>query len=163
MKWRDIKGFEDSYEVSDTGLVRSKKRIVSFYSPKRGRHGEKHLKAVTLKPGFSRGHAHVGLKKNGKSYDFYVHRLVVSAFLPNPKKYKEVDHINRNRSDNRLENLRWCSSQHNHWNRGKSNNTTSKYIGVSYSKKYKKWRAYIRTEGRFLNLGSHEKEDDAGR
>ena len=43
----------------------------------------------------------------------FVHRLVAETFLPNPHNLREVNHINRNRSDNRIENLEWCDKWHN--------------------------------------------------
>ena len=60
---------------------------------------------------------------NGKPY--YKHRIVASQFIENPNNFTDVDHINHNRTDNRLDNLRWCSHSDNIFNR-------SSYKGVQY-------------------------------
>lgn len=86
-----IKGFEN-YLVSDTGRV---------YSLKRGRY----LKAIKNRDGYLR----VGLCKNGKIKFSLIHRLVAEAFIVNPENKPTVDHINRIKTDNRVENLRWAS------------------------------------------------------
>lgn len=86
-----VKGFEN-YLVTDTGRV---------YSLKRGRY----LKARKNRDGYLR----VKLCKNCKPYNKSVHRLVAEAFIENPENKPTVDHINRKKADNIVENLRWAS------------------------------------------------------
>lgn len=60
-----------------------------------------------------KGYVQCMVRKNGKSYNKFVHRLVANAFLPQPKEGQIIDHINGIRNDNRIENLRWCSVNEN--------------------------------------------------
>ena len=68
-----------------------------------------------LKPAISKfGYARVALYKgNGEVHTIMVHRLVASAFLENPDNLPQVNHINEDRLDNRLENLEWCTASYN--------------------------------------------------
>jgi hypothetical protein len=74
---------------------------------------------VTLKTGKLRkcsdhkGYKQCMLRKDGKAYNRFVHRLVASAFLHAPQECQVIDHINGIRDDNRVENLRWCSQDEN--------------------------------------------------
>lgn len=88
--WKPIEGF-DNYEVSDAGEVRNTK-YNRLLTPSQG-------------PG---GYLRVNLRKDKKSYHQYVHRLVASAFLMGEG---EVNHLNGNRADNRVENLEWTTHQ----------------------------------------------------
>jgi len=73
----------------------------------------------------------------------------------------ECDHINRNKLDNRKENLRIVTRRQNSLNVGQLKNNTSGYKGVTWNKKYKKWRAYIESEGIKYHLGYFENIEDA--
>lgn len=98
--WKKIEDFEN-YEVSANGEVRS----LNY-----ARSGESGL----LKPQMSsNGYLVVGLSKNNKHCTKTVHRMVAQAFIPNPCRLRDVDHINGDRTDNRVENLRWCSHKDN--------------------------------------------------
>ena len=66
------------------------------------------------------GNGYIRVTMNGKQY--YKHRVIALQFVPNPDCLSDVDHINRNRDDNHIENLRWCTHQQNCNNRG--NNET---------------------------------------
>lgn len=96
MRWKQIEGYE-KYSVSDTGLVRNDltgKTLIPF---------------VTKKGGYLR----LNLTENGKQKKHLVHRLVAQAFVPNPNNLETVDHINGDKTDNRVENLQWLSNQDN--------------------------------------------------
>jgi hypothetical protein len=73
-----------------------------------------------------------------------------------------TDHINRNKLDNRKENLRTCTKSQNSMNRTKQKgNCSSKYKGVCWCKTKKKWKARVKYKGKYYSLGYHEKEVDA--
>lgn len=92
--WKEIEGYEGVYEVSNYGRVRSLKRKAP------------HI----LKPTVSNslGHLKVNLFKSGMKKAAFVHRLVAKAFIPNPENKPTVDHIDKNTSNNCVENLRWA-------------------------------------------------------
>lgn len=95
--WLPVEGYEN-YEVSDFGRVRSMKN------------GKKRI----LKPADNGiGYLQVGLSKEGKKKFFSVHRLVAVTFVPNMFNLNEVNHINEDKTDNRAENLMWCSRKEN--------------------------------------------------
>ena len=73
----------------------------------------------------------------------------------------QLDHINRVRDDNRIENLREVTDQENHWNRGKQKNNSSGLTGVFWDKKSKKWRAYIYVCGKQKHLGLFDTQEEA--
>lgn len=78
------------------------------------------------------------LRANVKNKHHDIHRLVGKAFIPNPENLPQIDHINQNKQDNRVSNLRWANGQQQHYNMRKATynkNITSKYKGVS-SKMY---------------------------
>jgi len=93
----------------------------------------------------------------------YVHRLIALHFIPNPEALPQVDHINRDRSDNRIDNLRWVTAQQNDFNRTKRKETSSSYKGVSWHKKNNKWSSYIRIDGKLMSLGQFDEETEAAR
>lgn len=98
--WRPIKGYENLYEISNTGQVRSLC----------GRYG----KLNTLKQGVgSRGYLLVTLCNHGKQKSVNVHRLVADAFIPNPDNLPCVNHKDENKTNNNVSNLEWCSFFYN--------------------------------------------------
>ena len=103
--WKAVKGYEGLYEVSDKGRVRSLDRLVTDKSGLRKR---KFKSRVLNNICANTGYHMISLHKNNKRIARRtVHRLVMEAFNPITDNTKIVDHINGDRKDNRLENLRW--------------------------------------------------------
>ena len=100
--WKDIQGYEGLYKVSSLG------RIQSNHSNKKGEGWQFLDGSVDLK-----GYRRVSLYKNNNEISKKIHRLVLEVFLPNPENKKEVNHINGNKLDKRLENLEWATLQEN--------------------------------------------------
>jgi len=99
--FKGIPGWEDYYEASNLGNVKSLERIIVF-----GKGGEKLKKESILKPRInSNGYPAVNLCRDGKCKQIENHRLVALAFIDNPEDKPSVNHINGIKSDNRLENL----------------------------------------------------------
>lgn len=108
--WKDIKGYEGFYQISDLGRIKSLERDV-FNS--RGI-VIRHIKEKILVQSLDRnGYPGVHLFKNGKSKTTLVHRLVAIAFLPNPENKPQVNHIDEVKTNNAVDNLEWCDSQYN--------------------------------------------------
>lgn len=107
MEWREIKGYEGLYKVSDIGLVKSIDRMTTG-SRKRKIHGT-FLKASIN----SAGYLVVCLCKDGKLTMKRVHRLVAEAFLPADKDRLYVNHKDGNPLNNHISNLEWCTQKEN--------------------------------------------------
>lgn len=110
MKWLPIKDYENLYEVSDTGLIRSVDRVLKVKGQKDRLFKGKEL---YLHSNVQLEYKQVNLWKDNKGHTLYVHRLVAQTFIPNPENKPEVNHINGNRQDNRVENLEWVTSSEN--------------------------------------------------
>ena len=76
------------------------------------------------------------------------HRLLALTFLPNPNNYPDVDHINRDKRDNRLENLRWVPKADNEKNKGLTSRNTSGEKFISWDKAKQRWKVSIIYEGK---------------
>lgn len=93
--WKPVKGFTN-YEVSNMGNIRSTAKGTLL---------KKHIK--------KNGYEQVNLSKAGKSYSFYVHRLVADAFVDNPMGLNEVNHKDLDRTSNHESNLEYCTHVYN--------------------------------------------------
>ncbi len=100
-----------------------------------------------LKPNINNmGYLYVILKKDNLRYNKRIHKLVLPAFENNPENKKCIDHIDNNRLNNEVFNLRFVTNQQNDFNRSLSNKSTSGYKGVRFDKARNKWKAYITFE-----------------
>ena len=107
-EWRDIAGYEGKYQISSFGRVKSLPRFIKS-GKSRNRKGYRLKKESILQPNVSHnGYLCVCLSNNNKVSCFRINRLVAQEFMPNPDNLPTVDHINRNKIDNRVENLRWA-------------------------------------------------------
>ena len=107
------------------------------------------------------GYKDVIIHLEGKKYNKTVHKLVANAFLENIENKKCVDHINNNKEDNNINNLRYATRKENGQNRQLGKNNTSGYKGVSYFKLNNKWEAYIKIDGIKINLGMYDTIEEA--
>lgn len=105
--WKDIEGYEGMYQVSNMGRVRALDRV----KPNSG--GQ--IAKGHILPQSDNGHGYrfVSLWKFNKGRRFYVHRLVASAFIPNPNNFPIINHKDEDKSNNRYENLEWCTQKYN--------------------------------------------------
>lgn len=98
--WKDCAGYEGIVQVSSEGRVRS------LGTKSHGQH--LYSKSIT-----TFGYEIVHLNINGRSRNKFVHRLVAEAFIPNPHGLSQVNHKNGDKTDNRVENLEWCTPGQN--------------------------------------------------
>lgn len=94
--WKDIKGYEGLYQVSNFGRVINCKR-------------NSEMKAIVR----SNGYLSVNLTKDGKCRTLSIHRLIAEAFIPNPQGLPCINHIDENKCNNSIENLEWCTYREN--------------------------------------------------
>ena len=107
--WKDVKGYEGLYEVSNHGRVKSLARLVEYVD---GRSYVKDEKILSTPPNTD-GYPVTLLIKNKRKKSHRVHRLVAKAFVENPNSYDEVNHIDEIKDNNHVSNLEWCSRVHN--------------------------------------------------
>ena len=107
------------------------------------------------------GYLQVKLYKNGIKKMFKIHRLVGIYFIENVNNCGEIDHINRDNTDNRIENLRWATHSQNTANRGKFKNNSSIYKGVRFDKQRNKWCSQITIDKKRKFLGYFLNEIEA--
>jgi hypothetical protein len=99
--WKDIKGYENKYQISNFGRVKS----LNYLRTKK----EKLLKVHSDKNGY----LVLNLSKDGKSKCVKVHRLVAEMFIENPHNYTQVNHKDENKKNNNVNNLEWCTIKYN--------------------------------------------------
>ena len=152
-EWRDVKGYEGSYQVSDQGRVKSLARVVIKSGGKSLRLKER---MMTGSPNNS-NYLHVTLSKEGDQQSLGIHKIVAVAFIGHiPKGYIiVVDHINKNNRDNRPSNLRSVTQRAN---LSRRTLTSSIYTGVSWFERDKSWHSRIYHNGKNLYVGKFKSE-----
>lgn len=106
--WKDIKDYESLYKVSNLGRVKRLECLVNC----RG-NSQRIAKGKILKLFSLRQYKGAALSKDNKQRGFLVHRLVASAFIPNPVNKPQVNHIDGDKYNNIVTNLEWCTASEN--------------------------------------------------
>ena len=136
----------DNYFISNFGNIKNSKT-------------NKIMKQSNHRQGYKR----IGLTKNGKQIFFLIHRLVGNAFLENPDKKQMIDHIDENKANNNVKNLRWATRKENGCNRGKQKNNKSGFKGVAFNKPLNKYQAKIRINDKRKHIGYFETAEEASK
>lgn len=144
--WLPVEGYEGLYEISNLGRVKSL------------RCGSERVLNPSIDSG---GYAYNVLRKNKIPKNFLIHRLVAIAFIEKDETYQiQVNHKNNIRTDNRVDNLEWCSARENYCHRSLFKKLTSKYPGV-YLSKQNRWLSQISIDRKVYYLGSFDTEQEA--
>jgi len=143
----NYKKFEDydNYIIFKTGKIFSLKRNI-FLKPKNN----------------GRGYLVVGLLKKGHKTQKWllIHRLLGLLFITNPENKPQIDHINRKKTDNRIENLRWADSQEQGMNQKIAKNNKTGYKGLFFREGLKKkWTVSLMVNRKMYQKGFESKEE----
>ena len=151
--WKDIKGYEGLYQISNKGKVKSLNRTLTRKNNKRMHYDEKIIKPIPN----SRGYLRVQLTKGETKTKFFVHRLVAIHFVENPNKneFNVVNHIDCNPKNNSFDNLEWTTPKGNYHHSAKlghmkRNESWLNHLHESQKKTYKSVVAYDLKSGEII-------------
>ena len=151
--WRPIPGFSNVYQASNYGRIKALKRK----SP--GRFGSTRMLKEKILSQTKNKYGYLRVTIGNTPGSFAVHRLICAAFLGESELM--VDHINNNKSDNRIWNLQYLSNRENVHKYWMGRKKSSKHIGVCYHRASQKWIASIQVNGVSKYLGLFNSELDA--
>jgi len=154
-EWRDIKGYEGLYQISNLGRVKSIERTNFDKSGSRYNIHEKILKIEINRNGYK----YVGLWKDNIGHQKEIHRVMAVAFIPNPENKPMVDHHDKNPLNNNLNNLRWCTRAENRYNQITNSSTGIK--NVSLDKRHDVYRVQFHIGGTYQHFGSYKTLEEA--
>ena len=143
---KPLKNYENLYYITDDLKI--------FSVARKGTSGNEIIPQINTLNGYLR----VGLSKDNKRKKVMLHRIIAENFIPNPNNYNTIDHINGNKLDNRIENLRWCSQAENTRfdNHKIRSNNTSGFRGISFDKRCSKYQAEISFDGKRIYVGKFD-------
>jgi hypothetical protein len=143
---KPLKNYENLYYITDDLKI--------FSVARKGTSGNEIIPQMNIENGYLR----VSLSKDNKRKKVMLHRIIAENFIPNPNNYNTVDHINGNKLDNRIENLRWCSQAENTRfdNHKIRRNNTSGFRGISFDKRCSKYQAEISFDGKRIYVGKFD-------
>ena len=150
--WKQIEGYENKYDVSNLGNVRTSYEAVELTNVKRGRIIKQYIS--------TNGYLRICLCLEGKVKSFATHRLVAKSFIENPNNYSEVDHINCIKTNNCVENLRWVSHSLNNLLRKPMKRIYDLPRGV-YASGNNRYKANIKIDGKEKHLGVFDTPEEA--
>ena len=107
--WKEIKGYEGKYKISNYGEVVSLPR----YKQNHSKLQEVPMKQIKPYINKKNGYVYVFLCNGGKYKNVRLHRIVAETFLDNPNNYNQINHIDGNKQNNKVDNLEWCNSSYN--------------------------------------------------
>ena len=145
-QWKDIKGYDGHYQISNLGNVKSIKK-------------QQHKILVQFLCGS--GYLKFSLSLNSTVKNKMVHRLVAESFL-GLNEDMQVNHIDENKLNNNLSNLEYVSGRVNIQKYYSTKINLNKTLGATYNKASKKWRSFIRVNGKQVYLGAFNTELEAG-
>ena len=154
-EWREIKGYEGKYQISNLGRVKSLK----------GNHGNYREKILSGSPNTG-GYLQVDLLKNGKRNTFKIHKLVAIHFIDNPNNLPEINHKDENKQNNKVSNLEWCTRKYNQ-NYGTRTQRASEKMKGSKNPRSRKVQCittgkvfnYIKEAAEYYNIDKHSISD----
>ena len=150
--YKDVPGYEKSYQVSNLGNVRSLDRVASDGRKLKG-------KLIRLQNHF--GYRSVTLSKDSEVKTFTVHKLVMASFIGPRPDGLDIDHWDENKANNKLSNLSYMTKAENNYRSRK--NMTSTHRGVSWRKSRNMWRSQIKIDGKMKWLGLFTDELEAAK
>ncbi len=148
--WKSILGYERYYEISNIGRIRGVERFVKHPNGGFLKKNVKYLKASSNGTGYMR----VMLSKDGLRKEYYVHRLIMEAFIG--KSSLHINHKNSIRDDNRLDNLEYVTIRENQHKRN-----LNRTLPLGVQKVKNKYRSIIRIDGKNKHLGYFNTPEEA--
>ena len=159
-EWRDIPEYEGYYQASNLGRVKSLDRTVLTSNGH-----DRFYKGRIIEGNVQKGYRQTALSSDGIGRTFMFSQLVAMAFLEHETNGHDlvIDHINGDKSDNRVENLRIVTQRENSSTcfRPDEESFSSQYVGVNWNKKSSKWKAQIWHNGVSTFLGYYDTEIEA--
>lgn len=154
-QWKSIIQFPE-YEISNLGNCRNISTVIRSNNQKPYKNLKSHMTSTGYKKYDLYKYDEDGVKTRKT---LSLHKLIAIHFIPNPENKPEVDHINNDKLDNSISNLRWVTSSENKRNTRSSKNSSSEYVGVDYDKSRNKWRYQINVNGkRYMKRFDTERE-----